>query len=424
MTSDEPGNAKSAIDRKPMASSTKSILVITNRCPYPPVKGDKIHQWNLLKFLKKAGYQIHLATFIDDPEDLQYREVLVKEFASCFAPAINPRWRKIFALHGLLTGAPLSTAFYHHPALQRWIDETMDRGVDAIIAGSSAVARFIMGKRNYPTRIIGFADIDSDKWTQYSKNSSFPLSWIYSREGKLLFDWERKISAACDIGYFVTKAETAEFRTRAPEVADRVATISNGVDSDYFDPAIELDSPYPKDLLPLCFTGAMDYKPNIDAVVEFVKNIFPLILQKHPRAAFWIVGSKPSPEVQRLAVDNQIFVTGRVPDVRPYLKYAKVVVSPIRIARGLQNKVLEGMAMEKTVVGTPECLHGIHATPEKQLLLGASPKEFADQCSRVVEGLDLGKAARQCVLEGYSWYASLSPLQLWIEAGIDRSNLP
>ncbi|MFO0066439.1 MAG: hypothetical protein ACK523_10800, partial [Pirellulaceae bacterium] len=82
----------------------KSILVITNRCPYPPVKGDKIHQWNLLKFLKKAGYQIHLATFIDDPEDLQYREVLEKEFASCFAPQIHPRSRKIFALHGLLTG--------------------------------------------------------------------------------------------------------------------------------------------------------------------------------------------------------------------------------------------------------------------------------------------------------------------------------
>lgn len=407
-----------------MASPMKSILVITNRCPYPPVKGDKIHQWNLLKFLKKSGYQIHLATFIDDPDDLPYREVLEKEFASCFAPQINTRSRKIFALHGLLAGTPLSTAFYRHPMLQRWIDEKIDEGVDAIIAGSSAVARFIMGKRTYPTRIIGFADIDSDKWTQYSKNSRFPLSWIYSREGKLLFEWERKIAAACDIGYFVTQAETADFRDRAPEVADRVATISNGVDSDYFDPAIGLDNPYPNNLLPLCFTGAMDYKPNIDAVIDFVQNIFPLILHKHPRAAFWIVGSKPSAEVQRLAVDNQIFVTGRVPDVRPYLKHAKVVVSPIRIARGLQNKVLEGMAMEKTVVGTPECLHGIHATPEMHLLLGANPKEFADQCGRVLEGLDLGKAARKCVLDGYSWSASLAPLRLWIEKGIDRSNLP
>lgn len=407
-----------------MKSSMKSILAITNRCPYPPVKGDKIYQWNLLKFLKNAGYRIHLATFIDDPEDLQYRQVLEKEFDSCFAPEINTRLRKIYALHGILAGTPLSTAFYRHAAMQRWIDEKIDDGVDAIIAGSSAVARFIMGKRNYPTRIIGFADIDSDKWTQYSKNSRFPLSWIYSREGKLLFDWERRIAAACDIGYFVTKAETAEFRARAPEVADRVATISCGVDSDYFDPAFEWDSPYPKDLLPICFTGAMDYKPNIDAVVDFVKNIFPIILQKYPRAAFWIVGSKPSPEVQRLAVDNQIVVTGRVPDVRPYLKHAKVVVSPIRIARGLQNKVLEGMAMEKTVVGTPECLHGIHATPEKELLLGASPAEFAKQCGRVLDGLDLGKAARQCVLERYSWYASASPLRRWIDEGIDRSNLP
>jgi sugar transferase (PEP-CTERM/EpsH1 system associated) len=402
----------------------KSILLITNRCPYPPNKGDKIAYWNLIRFFKMNGYGVHLGTFIDDPDDRQYRAVLQQECASYFCPQIDPTARKAMAMHGLLTGLPLSVAFYRHPAMQHWIDRTIDQGVDAVIAGSSAVARYIVHNRPYPLRVIGYLDIDSDKWNQYSLKSRFPMSWIYRREGKLLFDWEQKIAAACDIGYFVTQAETADFRARAPKVANRVATISNGVDSDYFDPAIELDSPYPKDLLPLCFTGAMDYKPNIDAVIDFVKNIFPLILRKHPRAAFWIVGSKPAPEVQRLAVDNQIFVTGRVPDVRPYLKHAKVVVSPIRIARGLQNKVLEGMAMEKTVVGTPECLHGIHATPDKQLLLGANAREFAEQCCLVLEGLDLGKAARQCVLDGYSWYASLSPLRRWIEEGIDRSNLP
>lgn len=402
----------------------KSILLITNRCPYPPTKGDKLTYWNLIRFFKSHHYRVHLGTFIDDPDDLQYQDVLQQECASCFCPQIHTTTRKAMAMHGLLTGLPLSIAFYHHPAMQQWIDRTIDQGVDAVIAGSSAVARYIVRNRTYPLRVIGYLDIDSDKWNQYALKSSFPMSWIYRREGKLLFDWEQKIAAACDIGYFVTQAETADFRARAPEVADRVATISNGVDSDYFDPAVELDSPYPKHLLPLCFTGAMDYKPNIEAVTDFVKHIFPLILQKHPRAAFWIVGSKPSPEVQRLADDNQIFVTGRVPDVRPYLKYAKVVVSPIRIARGLQNKVLEGMAMEKTVVGTPECLHGIHATPEKQLLQGASPIEFAEQCGRVLDGLNLGKAARQCVLEGYSWHACLSPLRSWIEEGIDRSNLP
>jgi sugar transferase (PEP-CTERM/EpsH1 system associated) len=402
----------------------KSILLITNRCPYPPTKGDKLTYWNLIRFFKSHGYGVHLGTFIDDPDDLQYREILQQECSSCFCPEIDPTTRKAMAMHGLLTGLPLSVAFFRHPAMQQWIDHTIDEGVDAVIAGSSAVARYIVQNRSYPLRVIGYLDIDSDKWNQYALKSSFPMSWIYRREGKLLFDWEQKIAAECDIGYFVTQVETADFRARAPEVADRVATIANGVDSDYFDPSVELANPYPDTQLPLCFTGAMDYKPNIEAVVDFVKNIFPRILQRHPRAAFWIVGSKPSPEVQRLAIDNQIVVTGRVPDVRPYLKYAKVVVSPIRMGRGVQNKVLEGMAMAKTVVGTSECLRGIHATSEKHLLLATNSEAFAEQCGRVLNGLDLGNAARQCVLERYSWHASLSQLKRWIENGIDRSNLP
>jgi glycosyltransferase involved in cell wall biosynthesis len=154
----------------------------------------------------------------------------------------------------------------------------------------------------------------------------------------------------------------------------------------------------------------MDYWPNIDAVQWFAAEMLPAIRQQRPDARFCIVGARPSREVQALAALPGVTVTGTVPDVRPYLSHAALAVAPLRIARGIQNKVLEAMAMAKPVVVTPQALEGIVAAPGRDLMLGESAAEFVRQVCAALDAppIDMGRAARAQVEASYNWDTNIS----------------
>jgi sugar transferase (PEP-CTERM/EpsH1 system associated) len=240
------------------------------------------------------------------------------------------------------------------------------------------------------------------------------MSWIYQRESRLMLEWERRVAREFNWSAFISDAEAADFRRMAPESAHKVATLSNGVDADYFSPQRDYPNPYPADAKTIVFTGAMDYFPNVDAVEWFAREVMPPLRQRWPGVLFYIVGGKPSPKVQALAGDD-ITVTGRVEDVRPYLAHATAVTAPLRIARGIQNKVLEGMAMARTVITSPQGLEGIDAEPGIELLTADTPSDYLDRFAQVLAGLDLGGAARARILQDYAWPARLAPLASMLE---------
>lgn len=386
----------------------KDLLLLVQRCPYPPNKGDKIASWHLLKYLA-ARYSVHLGTYIDDPHDWQYADVLRRHCASTYLAGLRPGWSKARSLAGFLTGEPLSVAYYRHAGMQRWVNERLAQGVDRIVVFSSAMARYVM-QATEAIRVMDFVDMDSDKWLQYARASRWPLSWVYRREGRRLLQWERRIAAGFDASLFVTEEEAADFRRRAPESAAKVGVLSNGVDAEYFTPVGDYPDPFAPDGRQIVFTGAMDYRPNIDAVVWFAREALPLIQRQRPDAGFCIVGSRPGPDVRALERLPGVRVTGRVDDVRPYLAHAGVVVAPLRMARGIQNKVIEGMAMARTVVCSPQGHAGISAVDGAEVLVADGPGAFADACLRVLDGLDLGPAARQRALADYDWDARLARL--------------
>lgn len=386
----------------------KDLLLLVQRCPYPPNKGDKIASWHLLKYLA-ARYAVHLGTYIDDPHDWQYADVLRQHCASTYLAGLRPGVSKVKSLAGFITGEPLSVAYYRHAGMQGWVDERLAQGVGRIVVFSSAMARYVM-RATGPIRVMDFVDIDSDKWLQYARASRWPMSWVYRREGRRLLKWERRIAAGFDASLFVTEDEAADFRRLAPESAARVGVLSNGVDAEYFSPAGDYPDPHPPGGQQIVFTGAMDYRPNIDAVTWFTREALPLIRRQRPDTGFCIVGSRPSPEVRALEQLPGVRVTGRVDDVRPYLAHAAVVVAPLRMARGIQNKVIEGMAMARTVVCSPQGHAGIGAVDGEELLVADGPGAFAEACLRVLEGLDLGPAARRRVLADYDWDARLARL--------------
>ncbi len=396
------------------------LLFLSHRIPYPPDKGDKIRSYHIFDYLAQR-YRIFLGTFIDDPIDWERAEALQARCAGhCIRP-LDGRMARLRSLRGLLTGEPLTLPYYRDRILAQWVAETVAReGIGHAMVYSSGVAQFIDGPRfRHLVRVVDLVDVDSDKWRQYARRTRGPARWIYAREARRLLEVERGLAARFDATLLVSEAEADLLRRLAPEVADRIHGLSNGVDLDAYDPTRGWENPYQGPGPHLVFTGAMDYRPNIDAVTWFADEVLPEVRRRHPGAWFHIVGSRPAEAVQALAGRPGIQVTGRVPEVQPWLAHADAVVAPMRIARGIQNKVLEGMAMARPVVVTAMGLEGIDAVPGEEVLVAddaATQIQLLDDLlARRIDGRALGAAARRRVERSYAWSSTLPLLDRWFD---------
>ena len=396
-----------------------NILYLVHRLPYPPNKGDKVRSYHLLKHLA-TRHRVFLGTFIDDPQDEAYVEKLPPFCADLHIARLSPRIAKLRSLSGLLSNEALTLPYYRNAGLQDWVTRTLrDQRIDAAVIFSSAMAQYVHGVARLPT-LVDFVDVDSAKWTQYAPNHRWPMSWLYRREGERLLAFERSVAVAATHSFFVTDNEAELFCRSAPECRGRVESMCNGVDAEFFSPEYAMTSPYPAAELPLVFTGAMDYWPNIDAVSWFSTEVLPRLLRRWPGLRFYIVGRSPTPAVQALA-NEHVVVTGTVPDVRPYLQHAVVVVAPLRVARGIQNKVLEAMAMGLPVVASQECAGAVDAVAERDFLTAGTVEDYLRQIEALLQsperGAAMGKAAREQVLARYSWDAHLSSIDRHLEGG-------
>lgn len=393
-----------------------NILYLVHRLPYPPNKGDKVRSYHLLKHLA-AKHRVFLGTFVDDPDDMQHIETVRNFCSDLHVARLKPKFAKIRSLYALLAGEPLTLRYFRDSRLQTWVDRILyQQQIDAVVVFSSAMAQYVESISRIPV-LVDFVDVDSAKWTQYAPNHRWPMSWLYKREGMRLLAYEREVAARSVRSFFVTEAESALFSGLAPECEVRVDALCNGVDADYFSPDINRPSPYAEDQIPVVFTGAMDYLPNIDAVRWFATEILPTIREHRPQIHFYIVGRSPSPQVLSLASAN-VTVTGTVPDVRPYLQHASVVVAPLRIARGIQNKILEAMAMAKPVIASTECAGAVDAILGQELLTASTSSDFIAEIEVLLQDSErsrrIGEAARQRVLARYSWDAHLNGMDQYL----------
>jgi sugar transferase (PEP-CTERM/EpsH1 system associated) len=391
------------------AKTKEDLLLLVHRIPYPPNKGDKIRSYHLLKHLSQR-YRVHLATFIDDPDDWQHVPVVEKMCATSHFAGLNPLAARVKSLGALVKGRSLSLDYYRDAGLERWVDQTVAaHAIDRVLVFSSAMAQYA---EKYPQakRIVDFVDVDSDKWRQYADKKGWPMSWLYRHEARQLLSYERRVAAEYDASLFVSAPEADLFRQLAPESDGKIGFFNNGVDTDYFSPDLAHQSPYAPGERAVVFTGAMDYWPNVDAVQWFAASIFPQLRARFADLRFYIVGARPAPAVQALAQQDGVIVTGTVPDVRPYIAHAQVAVAPLRVARGIQNKVLEAMAMATPVVVTPQALEGIDAEPGTELVLAEDENDFVEAVSALlyVPAHGIGKAARAKVERNYSWPSNLA----------------
>ena len=386
------------------------LLFLAHRLPFPPVKGEKIRAFHDLKYLAR-DFGVHLGCLIDDPEDERHIDALRPFCRDIHVARIGRRIGRIASLRGLLTGEALSVAYFQDRGLAGWVRRvTGTIRPAATFVYSSNMAPYILDLPKTGIRIVDLVDVDSEKWRTFADRTEGPMRLVYRREWRKIAALEQRIARESDLCAFVSDAEAGLFASQHPACAAHIRGIGNGVDHRYFDPMIAWPSVYDTARPNFVFTGTMDYPPNADAVIWFATDILPLIRRPLPSAQFHIAGGNPNADVRKLARIGGVFVTGRVPDMRPYIAGATACVAPMRIARGIQNKVLEAMAMARPVVLTAGALEGIAADPATEIVQADTAGDFAAACCRMattVDGAAIGAAARARILRDYDWDTTL-----------------
>ncbi len=400
----------------------RKLLFISHRIPYPLNKGEKIRGYNLLQHLA-SDYDVHLGCLTEDLDDFEHLPLLREICAEVACFRVNKRRQRIKALAGIRPGRPLMLNYYEHGGLRRWVEETLSRTqFDIVYIFSAAMAPYALHLHRRG-KILDMQDIDSEKWAIYATRDRWPMRAVWSREARTLLAYERRAAMGCDATFFVSEQETRRFAELAPETRERITWVENGVDLDRFSPSLVFESPYANAGLHRVFTGNMDYWPNADAVTWFATAVMPLLRQRTPSPQFHIVGANPEPDVVRLGKLPGVHVTGRVADVRPYVAHAAVSVSPLRIARGIQNKVLEAMAMGIPVVASPQAFEGVRAEPQRDLLVADGADATARAVAAVLDGghPGLGAAGRTAMERHYAWSATLRRLDACLQRTLEQA---
>jgi len=397
-----------------------NILFLCHRIPYPPDKGEKIRAYHMLRHLA-ARHTVHLAAFVDDPADLAHAETL-KRLAGgecLFVPLKKPAALARMAL-AFAADRPLTTSYFASPRLDRWIGEVLERrAIDRVVLFSSAMAPFLLKRRDVePWRVIlDMVDVDSDKWGQYASAAAWPKSWVYAREARTLFALERQAAGSFAATLLVSPYEMRTFAALAPETRTRLVSVANGIDLERYRPDEAFADPFAPDDTPLVMVGTMDYRPNVDGAIWFAEEVLPLVRERLANARFYVVGAKPAAAL--MLPRDGVVVTGRVDDVRPYVAHAAAVVAPLKLARGVQNKVLEGLAMRKPVVATGPASRGLELAPGFDCWVEDEPERFADAVIAAATGPDrdrIAESGRRRVERDYDWTANLQALDRLLDA--------
>ncbi len=382
--------------------SGDEILFLAHRLPWPPDRGDRIRSWHMLEALAKLR-PVHVITPLDSADDRQHI-AKVESIAASVTTAVRSASKGVAVARALLTGLPASVALFSVPVLHQTVRQRLaSRKISTIFAFSGQMAHYVpVGTK--ARFIMDFVDMDSAKFAQQGAAAHGLSGLALRQEAKRLLAFEIATAKRTDASLFVSEAEASLFRDTTGLPAQ---VIENGVDAAHFAPGavVPADAPHPL----IVFTGQMDYAPNVDAVTAFVRDVLPSL----PTATFAIVGRAPTAAVKALAAPN-VLVTGEVPDTRPWLAAAYVVVAPLALARGIQNKVLEAMAMGKAVVASPAAAEGIDAEVGAELLVAETPAAQAAAIGALLanppHARAIGTASRDRVRARYSWAACLAPL--------------
>jgi len=381
------------------------LLFMAHRVPYPPDKGERVRAFHEIRALA-SRFRVTLACLAHGPDDIASADALRPMCEQVIIGRAGGKAGLVRAAWSLMAGRSATEGYFRSPGLARNVAHAAAAGrFDIVVAYCSSMLPHALAVPA-PARIVDLVDVDSAKWAAYAAQARGPRRWLYARESRGVLALEREAIERCQAVILVSRAEAGALGP----AGDGAIAVGNGVDTMYFAPAPPPDVGPPR----LVFTGTMDYRPNIEGVAWFVREVWPGLRRRAPEATFTIVGRDPARQVRQLADVPGVRVTGSVPDVRPYLAAATIAVTPLLTARGIQNKILEAMATARPVVASSPALEGLDVAAGREVLRADSPDEWqaaimglaADPARR----LAMGRAARARIVADYTWDARMAPL--------------
>lgn len=373
-----------------------TLLYLAHSCPYPPHKGDRIRSFNILKYIS-SRYQVKLIYPSFSDHDVQCAENLKKYCVSVETVRINTTLSKIRCFVGIFSRYPLTVWYFYSKNIQSIID---DEEFDVVLVDCSSMTPYVKDRKE--PKIVDFIDVDYDKWRMYAEREKWPKALLYNMEYIRLRRFENEMNELFDSCLVVSENEKSLLRDKT-----HIAVMPNGIDFHFFSPREKCKSNT------LVFSGAMDYFANIDGVLYFHKYILPLIKEDMRNVKFIISGMNPSKKIRQIE-NKDIVVTGYVRDIREYIAQASVCVVPLLIAKGIQNKILEAMAMEIPVVATTVANQGINARDKKEIMIADSPADFAKATLALLKDEKLrnkmAASAKRFIQERFSWDTNLKKI--------------
>lgn len=393
------------------------VCVVSQRVPFPPNKGEKMRTYHQLLHLVETGNQVEVLTLFETDNDERDAQLLSSQLGIKVSTYRLPHKIKRY-FWAVLKSQPLSVGNFFSAKLQNEINSKLDHDCDVLMLSASSLSYYIFNSPNCETAschlLMDFMDVDSDKWAQYAATSRFPMNWVYSRESIGIRKLEAKTNKRFSTCFLIADEEVKLFE-REVDASKPVKVLGNGLDFEAFYPlkmaSVIGDQTQSFNFL---FTGVMDYKPNVDAVLWFIKQCWPSIREKYPVAVFTIAGMNPVEEIKALNGKEGIEVTGFVDDILPYFHRANVFVAPFRLARGVQNKVLQAAACALPIVTTSMGAEGISFASKDNMWIEDNAEAFANACISIMENDDVSKEkalrAFEAIREQYSWKQQLAPL--------------
>ena len=394
-----------------------NVLYLCHRFPYPPKRGGKIRPFNMIRHLHDAGHQVTVCSLARSAAEAEEGAGIAPHCSAFHMGHVNEPLQFARMIVRLPLPTPSSMGYFHSPELAAKVRGLLARQHwDLIFVHCSSVAPYVAHVTDVP-KILDFGDMDSQKWLEYAHYKPFPLSLGYTLEGHKMLRAEKRLARRFDLCTATTRAEWETLEGYGTGVATN--WFPNGVDAGFFSPS---DGAYDADTI--SFIGRMDYYPNQECMQRFCDQVWPLLRAERPQMKLLIVGADPSPAMKALGQLPGVTVTGSVPDVRPYIRGSALMVAPLAIARGTQNKILEAMAMGVPVVTSRVAAGGVDAEPGQHLLVADTPAEIAAAVLRVTgdaaERRRLAQSGRERMLSHHDWARSMQRLDAIIESCLTR----
>jgi len=398
-----------------------NILYICHRFPFPAKDGSRVRSFNIIKHFEQQGHRVWVSSMVRDKQEESQGQG-IKEHCHQFTMARTTPWvQNCRMVSRLLSTEPSSMGYFYSATMKKQIEQLLaEQNFDLIYVHCSSVAQYVKHVAGIP-KILDFVDMDSQKWLSFTEFKSFPMNFGYWLEGTKLERAERQLCAHFDLCTTITRAECDSLDKLA--LGGATNWFSNGVDSEYFVPT---EQAYHRHQV--CFIGKMDYYPNEQAVSYFCHHVLPLLRQSIPAAEFVIIGAAPSEKVKKLGELSGVTVTGFVDDVRDYVRKSAVMVAPLSIARGTQNKILEAMALGVPVVTSEIGARGIDGDPNKDFIVASSAQQYSDQLETLMSDQELrqryARQGRLTIEENYSWTHVLQRLDALIQTTVSAGKPP